>query len=44
MREVVRWTTISEVRCCTLMAKMGTIEVRICLFTIVKMATKVRLG
>jgi hypothetical protein len=40
----VGWTTIGHVRCCTLVAKVGTIEVRIRLFIIVNMVTKVRLG
>jgi hypothetical protein len=40
--KVVRWTDSRSVRCCTLVAKVGNIEVTICLFTVVAMVTQVR--
>jgi hypothetical protein len=40
----VRRTDSRPVRCCTLVAKVGSIKVQICLFTMVTMVAQVRLG
>jgi hypothetical protein len=41
MRKFVRGTDSRSVGCCTLVGKVGTIEIRICLFTMVTTVTKV---
>jgi hypothetical protein len=42
--EEIRKVETIKVRCCTLVAKVGSMEVPIRLFTIVTVVTKVRLG